>query len=134
MNQTLYPAIVGVMQAARNTGLFVSLASFYQPSTTQGPTGNPTGAYTPVAGLQNIPCMDAPEREGQPAAHEQKSIDQILAEGYRHVLLNAYYAAAFNAAESGWRVYIDGTAYDLTGAEADSQRQMTRLRLQRVEV
>lgn len=123
------------MPAAVATGLFRSLASFSAPPTTQGSTGNITGAYTPVTGLQSLACMDAPESFGDGIkATEAKEIERILAEGYRHVLLGAYYSALFYAAELGWRCTVDGVEYDLLSVESDSQRTQSRLRLQRVEV
>lgn len=125
--------IPAVMDEARESGLFVSLATFSEPPTTQGPTGNPTGPWTPITGLIDLPCMDAPERFTTPTANEQKSTAQILSEGFRHVLLDRYYPSVFTASEDGWRVTIDDIDYDVLGAEADSQRVMTRLRLQRVE-
>lgn len=135
MTQGFQNALSQVMPAARLTGLFSSLATFYQPVKTQGPTGNYTGTYTAVPSMANIPCMDAPESLGRPTATEQKSMPNVLSESFRHVLLERYYSFAGNAATPlGWQVDIDGTRYDLLGAEADSQRTQTRLRLQKVVV
>lgn len=140
MNQSLGPAIALVMPTARNTGLFRSKASFSQPPTAQGPTGNFIGDYTPVVDLQGLACMDAPESFGpRIQANLQKTVDQILSGTYRHVLLDRFYAAVFPAAEEGWRVTIADTdlsletVYEVLGVEADSQRTQTRLRLQKVE-
>lgn len=125
------------MAQARATGLFSSLASFSSPVSTQGPTGNPIGTFSPVAGYQSIPCMDAPESILRISAAEMKAEQQIEAERFRHVLLSACYPALREAAGLGWRVTVtdpkgNATLYDLTGAESDSQATQTRLKLQRV--
>jgi hypothetical protein len=130
MNQSLQSEISQVMPQAAATGLYRSLATFQQPDGTQGPTGEPSGAYTPVDGLVNIPCMDAPSSMMFIRALEERSVADILAKGLRHVALNGYYPAVIAGWRQGWRVLIDGTAYDILGAEADSQRTQTRMELQ----
>lgn len=131
MNQGLGYEIASVMPNAIATGLFVSLASFTAPPVNQqGPTGNITAPWVAVAGLQSIPCMNAPPSMLRVDATEQKSIADILSRNLRHVLLNGYYPVLFNASRSGWRVAIDGVLYDLLGAEADSQLTQTRIELQ----
>ncbi len=133
MQQGLSLDLAHVMAEAVATGLFRSLATFYKPVKTQGPTGNYVGTTTAVAGMTNIPCMDAPFSIGQPKATEDKMPNQTLAESFRHVLLDAWYPLASGAAPNwGWQVDIDGTLFDLLGAESDSQSTQTRLRLQRV--
>lgn len=135
MTQGFQNALAQVMPRAVLTGLFSSLATFYQPVKTQGPTGNYIGTYTRVSGMTNIPCMDAPESVGRPTAMERKSEPDVLSEWFRHVLLDGYYSFASNASTPlGWQVDIDGTRYDLLGAESDSQNTQTRLRLQKVVV
>jgi hypothetical protein len=135
MNSVLQQkAIPNVMRRAVASGLFVSLASFAAPDLTQGPTGNPTGAYTPVAGLQNIPCVNAPQSDIRVSSDEVRSVTDIQAGRYRHVLLNGYYPAVIAGWPQGWRVTIDGVLWDLTGAEADSQSVQTRLKLQLVTI
>lgn len=135
MQQGFGYAISSVMPLAAATGLFVSLATFYMPVQTQGPTGNFIGTYSAVNGMTNIPCMNAPESIGRPTATERKSEPDVLAESFRHVLLDGYYPFAGNAATGlGWRVNVDGIMYDLIGAESDSQMTQTRLRLQLVQV
>jgi len=126
-------AISQVMPAARATGLFVSRASFTKAPDTQGPTGNPTDDWQPVSGMQDLPCMDAPEKLFSPSATEARNMAEILSESYRHVLMDRYYANLVNASENGWRAIIDGVEYDILSTEADSQRTQTRIRLQRVE-
>ncbi len=134
MNQALLTPydLAQVMAAAIATGLFVSLASFTAPPTAQGPTGNPVGDYTPIAGLQDISCMDAPESLGRPSVDEAKKLENIEASRLRHVLLNACYPQLRTGAELAWRCTVDGVLYDLLGAEQDSQSTQTRCKLYKV--
>lgn len=134
MNQSLQPEILQVMPQAFATGLFVSLATFQQPDGLQGPTGGPSGAYVPVEGLVSIPCMNAPASIALIQATETRSVTDILAKGLRHVALNGYYPAVLTGWRAGWQVAIDGVAYDILGAEPDSQRTQTRLELQLVSL
>jgi hypothetical protein len=135
MNSVLQQvAIPNVMKRAVASGLFVSLASFFAPDLTQGPTGNLVGTFTAVAGLQNIACVNAPQSDIRVSSDEVRSITDIQAGRYRHVLLDGYYPAVIAGWPQGWRVTIDGTLYDLTGAEADSLSVQTRLKLQIVTI
>jgi hypothetical protein len=135
MQQGFQYALPDLMPLAVATGLFRSLATFYVPVQTQGPTGNWIGTTTALYGMTNIPCMDSPVSSGRLMATEDRTSPVILAESYRHVLLDGWYPLASNAAAgSGWQVDIDGTLYDLLGAESDSQQTQTRLHLQRVTV
>ena len=52
---------------------------------------------------------------------------EISSTGTHHVLLDDYYPAMETGWRSGWRAVIDGTNYDITGIEHDSQYQMTRV-------
>ena len=122
------------MQQAIGSGLFVSLCTVQQPSTTQGPTGNPLNVFTNIAGLINIPCMDAPPSMARIQATEMKDVAEILSKGLRHVLLNQCFPDAINWSGRAYRVVIDGVTYDLMGAEVDSQLTQTRLDLQLVSV
>ena len=132
MQQGFQNALAQVMPAAVRTGLFRSLATVYKPVRTQGPTGNFIGTTAAVSGLSNIACMDAPNGF---SADETKTEPNILAGSYRHVLLAGWYPLVSNiAAGAGWQVNVDGTLYDLLGAESDSQQTQTRLKLQRVTV
>jgi len=132
MQQGFSYALSAIMPLAVQTGLFISLATFYAPVQTQGVTGNFIGTFAAVSGMVNIPCMDAPDGF---SATERKSVPDVLAERFRHVLLTGWYPLASNAAAGlGWQVDVDGTRYDLLGAESDSQHTMTRLKLQRVTV
>ena len=134
MLQTMAFAVSAVMATAEATGLFVSLATFQSLDSAQGPTGNPAGTYTNVAGLVNIPCMDAPLRDGVITALENKSLQEIESKGLRHMALNGYYPAVLSGWPDGWRCIVDGLVYDIFGAEADSQTTQTRVKLQLVTV
>lgn len=135
MNQNILGyAIPQVMQSAYASGLFVSLCTVQQPSTTQGPTGNPLNGFTDITGLIDIPCMDAPPSMARIQATEMKDVAEILSKGLRHVLLNQCFPDAINWSGRAYRVVIDGVVYDLLGAEVDSQAVMTRLDLQLVTV
>lgn len=124
--------IAQVMEEATATGLFVSLCTFNALDRTQGPTGNLIGTRTPIGGLTDIPCVDAPLSPGTISALEAKSLQEIEEKGIRHVILNGYYPAAVSAWQAGAQVSIDGIDYEVFAVESDSQTQMTRLKTQLV--
>lgn len=141
MNQGLTYELDAVMPAATLTGLFVSSCTIQQPDGNYGQSGAPSGVFVDVAGLINIPCVDAVPSMMRVQATEAKSLQEILAKGFRHVLLNDYYPQLVEmqttnegqdvtAVSLGWRAVIDGMNYDILGAEPDSQKQMVRLSLQ----
>ncbi len=131
VNQSLNYAIQGVMPAALATGLFVSLCTIQAPDQLpQGPTGNPPGTYSNVAGRVDIPCMDAPPSIARIQATEMKDVAEILSKGLRHVLLGKCFADAPDWSGAGYRAVVDGVVYDLMGAENDSQNTQTRIDLQ----
>ena len=141
MRQTpIQDAIARVMPAAIASGLLVSLCTIQKPAGTYNPGGSPTGDYANVAGLINIPCMDAVESQGSIQATEVQALAEIQSKGIRHVFLSGYYPDIISAATvvtgvgAGWRAVVDGIAYDLLGAEPDSQSTQTRLHLQLVSV
>ncbi len=126
MNQGLRLDIAGVMPLVKASGLLVSLCTIKQPSGTLGATGTPDGTYSDVAGLVAIPCT-APPLSDKITAVEIKNIEDTLAVQPLHVLLDDYYPTINAGVSAGWIAVIDGTTYDLLGAEHDSQKQMTRL-------
>jgi len=118
------------MKEATSSGVFVSLCTIQQPDGTFGPSGQPSGNYTPVTGLSNIPCMVAVD--GSIQATEIKAVQEIMSKGLRHVTLNGFYPTIVSGQRNGWRAVIDGVTYDLIGAEPDSQSTQTRLKVQLV--
>ena len=143
MNQGIAQEIVQVMPTAYGLGVFVSSASFVSPVQIQGATGNSVGGYNPIAGLQNIPCMNAPESGMKVSSDETRLLPHIEAERHRHVLLKGYYqqldTGFSQGAGMGWEVTITDAAgnsqdYDFLGGEGDSQVQMTRIKVMLVTV
>lgn len=121
-------AVAAVMPAAIATGLFTGLATFQSNDAENYPDGFQSDQFVDVPGLINIPCVDAPESEGSVSANESKAMTDITSTQLRHVLLDARYPTVETGWRNGWRVLLDGVAYDLTGAEPDSQRTQTRIR------
>lgn len=134
MNQTLIPDFTTVIPAVEDSGLFVSVCTIQQPSGTLDASGQPDGLYTNVTGLVSIPCMSAPVSMARIAATEVKALEEILSLQVRHVLLDGYYPTIAAGVGNGWRAVIDGTTYDLMGAESDSQSQMTRINVRIAEI
>jgi hypothetical protein len=134
MLQNMQFALSNVMPQAERTGLFASLTTIMKPPAAQGPTGNPSGSYTPV--YTDIPSMDAAPSMARVQATEVKAVAEILSKGLRHLLLNACYLDAPAAANGqgwsnlGYRAVVDGITYEILGAENDSQLTQTRLMLQ----
>ena len=134
MQQTIDYAVSQIMPQAQLAGTFTSLATFQSLDGGQGPTGNPPGTYTNVAGLVNIPCMDAPPSIARVQATEVKAVSEIMSKGMRHVLLDRCFPDAINWSSYGYRCIVDGVTYDLLGAENDSQLTQTRLDMQLVSI
>lgn len=136
MLQTIDYAVSQIMPQAQLAGTFVSLATFQSPDLTQprGPTGNLSGLYSDVSGLESIPCMDAPPSLARIQATEVKDVAEIMSKGLRTVLLNKCFTDAPNWSGDGYRVTVDGILYDLLGAENDSQATQTRCNLQLVTI
>ena len=133
MHQGLDFDLGAVLTAVEQAGLFVSLASFLrQPVVAGEPKTDSLGwvdqvpaDFTPVSGMQNIPCMLAVYSSYKP------NIAGVarLPEGYdilalRHLLLDGY----FTNIQRSDLVTVDGVVYQVqSGAEWDSQHVMTRL-------
>ena len=122
------------MPQAIATGLFVSLCTIQAPTGNLGVTGAPDGTYADVSGLVNIPCIDAVFSPSSIQATEVKALQDIMASGFRHVLLNGSYDSIIAGTGVGWRAIVDNVTYDLLGAEPDSQTTQTRLHLRLVTV
>lgn len=123
-----------IMPQAYAAGWFPSLATLQTLVQDQGPTGNPTGQWSNVSGVVNIPCKDAPPSTGRVQATEIKDVAEIMAKGLRHVLLNQCFVNAPNWAAMSSRMVIDGFTYDVLGAENDSDLVQTRVDLQLVQL
>jgi hypothetical protein len=135
MNQTESFDLQAVMPAALDTGLFVSLVTIQRPTGVQTADGSPAAfggdsddGWNNVAGLVNIPCMNAPEAEARIRAKTDRNPEYIEAFQFRHLLLGGYYPQIEQY--NNWRAIVDGQAYDPIGVESDSQGTQTRLLLQ----
>ena len=135
MLQNPIPSLVQqVMPAAERSGLMVSMCTIQEPDANYGPSGAPSGTYTNVPGLINIAAMDAPPSTARVQATEVKALAEIMSKGMRHMLLAGYFPQIVAGVATGWRALVDGTVYDILGAEVDSQSAQTRLELQLVGV
>jgi len=131
MYQGLSYEIAAVMPEAIATGLFVSLCTIQQPSGTFDAGGAPDGLYVDVDGLQDIPCTAPPSSKKMAiASNEKKTMPQVEAFNFLHVLLSGYYPTILQS----WRAVVDGDSFDIIGTEHDSQMQMTRLMVRVVTV
>jgi len=129
-----------VMNALRKSGLMKSLCSVLAPDGNLTASGATSNTYVPVAGLQNIKCMNAPYNfsiTSTISATEQRTITDVESRSMRHVLLDNYYpqfTVGTNWGNVRCRATVDGTTDDIRGAEADSQQIMTRLFLEAVKM
>ncbi len=140
MQQGLALELAQVMPEAVATGLFeTTLCTVQLPSGNIGPSGAPDGTFVDLTGVVGIKCMSAPPSNARIQATDVKSLEEIMSIGLRHVLLQGYYPTVEAAVEAGARAVltttdatgtlVDTVAYDILGAEADSQIQMTRMEL-----
>ena len=131
MNQDIEVDLAAVMPAVLESGLLSSLCTITIPPHVfdAGGAPDPSAAYTPLAGHENIPCTAPPIQTGDSTSQtEQKSMTEILARSVLHVLLGGWYPAII----ADYRAVIDGAVYDVTNVESDSQHRMTRLAVQAV--
>ena len=136
MLQGLQYPLSQVMPQVTATVGWPSLCTIQSPDTAQGPTGNPVGTYSNVAGLVNIPCRDSVPSTARIQATELKELADIMSKGLRHMLLNGYYPQATPDGQipSYWRANVDGVIFDIIGVEHDSQNIQTRLEMQVVSI
>ena len=130
MNQSLGPIISQVIPQVLASGLCISLITIQEPSGTLTGSGSPNRVYVDVAGLVDLTCMAAPLTTGSIVANEVKTMTQILAQNNGHCFMPSYHPEIINGYMNGWRAIVDGVAYDILGAENDSQRTQTRLKLE----
>lgn len=131
MNQDIIGlSIAAVVPQVLATGLCKSLCTIQVPDGVLIDAGQPSGNYTSVAGLINLIVMSAPTTSGdspRPGAEEQKTEANVQSFAVRHVWLAGFYPLIQDYCIDGAQVVIDGLAFDLLGAECDSQAQTTRL-------
>jgi hypothetical protein len=137
MNQSMIPNLAGIMPAAVATGLFVSVASFFDriggDTPQQDSMGQVDQTLVPVAGLQNITAMFGVARNS-PAFLPDEGMrlpTNTLEEPEYHLLLDKYYPAVLPR----FLVQITGdpATYEITPGtvQSDSQSTQTRLKLRR---
>ena len=119
-----------VMPLVIASGLCKSLCTIQQPSGTLDTMGSPDRVYVNVAGLVNLTCMAAPLNVGTPSVSETKTMSEVLACNNGHVFLPSYHPEIVDGYKAGWRAIIDGIAYDILGAENDSQATQTRMKVE----
>lgn len=133
MNQSITPDLAAVVPAVTSSGLLRSLCSIVEPPEVfdDGGAPDPTAAYTPVTGLQNIPCIAAPLSDGDTVQpNEVKSLSELLSKSPLHVWLSGYYPQIW----TNNRAVVDGVTYDILGVEWDSEHTQTRLAVQEMTV
>ena len=80
--------------------------------------------YTPIVGLENIPCMFAIQRPFMPnQGATARTPEQFDTQTQFHILLNGYYPQILQQNLAN----VDGVDYEIMAVESDSQQQMTRL-------
>ena len=115
------------MRAAIATGRFVSLCTIQKPDGLYGTSGAPSGRFTNVDGLVDIPCTAPPPSNASLQSTEVRALSDIMASELKHVLLNGYYPALEAGKSAGWVALLDGVPYFIMGAESDSQGTQTRM-------
>ena len=136
----LQSPIFGVVNAigagAPQSGLFVSLASFLARPNDPGEEVDQYGAviltgYQPVAGLQNLPCMFAPQAAAPSESDTVRMADQYDTKREWHLTLNGYYPNV----NQRYLLSVDGgDLYQVMAVEWDSQRTMTRCAVRKYEI
>ncbi len=131
MNQDLQYEINAAMPAVIGSGIFTSLITIQAPDALSS-DGAPAGTYTNVPNHVDIPCANQPAASASVDVTEIKALMDIMSKGCKHVLLSGYYPAIELGWRAGWRGILDGVAYDILGAESDSQNIQTRMELRLV--
>ncbi len=135
MNQNIIFDLQETVDTVATLGLFVSLCSIERRPNPPGTDASgwpdysvsPTG-YQPVAGLTNIPCMNAVEATAKPDKYGVvRTAMELETMAYYHILLNGYYPTILQRDLA----IVDGTTYMVQAVESDSQGVMTRLAVRR---
>lgn len=133
MNQSLVADLGDVLVAVSETGLFVSLCSINEATAPVVPDAAgqlDLTNYSPVTGLQNIPCMRAPISDVRfRSDYETRTPAVIADENIWHVLLNGHYPSI----RQDMQAVVDGEPLNIMNAESDSQGITTRLAVRRYE-
>ena len=119
-----------IANAMAQSGLFVSLATFYKrpgdPSEEVDQYGGVilSEGFSVVAGLENISCMFAPLNVGTPNVGDTtRTVEQYDSKTEFHLLLEGF----FPAVQQRYLVRVDGSQmYEVMGVESDSQSTQTR--------
>jgi len=132
VNQSLIFDLQETIDTVATMGLFVSLCTIQRrpnpPAVDASGWPTYTSDYTNVAGLVNIPCMDAVEATAKPDKYGvARTPVEFQTMAYYHILLNGYYPAILQRDVA----IVDGTTYMIEAVESDSQHVMTRLAVRR---
>lgn len=86
--------------------------------------------FTPIDGLDSLPCLIGPIIESRPTDEEIRTghIKELVRR--RHVLMSGYFPQILR--ESMVAITSEAT-YEIRGVEADSQTMLTRLRLEEIK-
>jgi len=126
MNQTIWEA-EDVVQEMRRSGLLTSLCTISRSPEVSNDAGAPypLAPYEQLDGHVDIECIKA-----SLADSEEKATPEVLTRNLWQTILAGY----FPEITTRDRATVDGITYDIVGVDADSQRVMTRLTLQRSQV
>jgi hypothetical protein len=130
MNQTLQPAINGIIAAAISTGLFRDTVTIQVPDGLVTDNGSPSGVFVDVDGLVDLLAMVSPPSPSRIPSNTAKTLTFQQAMNAAHVLLGGYYPAVEAAWRQGGRAVVSGVIYtdqDILAVESDSQSTQTRL-------
>ena len=127
LNQGFGYELAAVVPTVLATGLCDSFCTIQLPDGALIGAGQPSGIYDNVGGLVDIPVISAPLNEVRIQSQEIRRLEDIQLFSPRHVWLAGYFPIIEPMCSQGARAVINGVAYDLMGAEADSQLRTTRI-------
>lgn len=138
MNFTIQADVQQAATVVFDSGLLVASCTIQVPLGGQTASGAPNNQWTPVTGLEDLACMCSVPSANAVQATEFKALAEIMAKSVRHVLLGGYYPNLKRLKQAGQVQALltlpDGNsyAYEVLGAEDDSQGTMTRFECQLV--